>query len=420
MTTRAHLPLLPLVGLGAYLVAGIFYLFPSGTPQPADYLLLLTIVLTILFAWRRPPTDPRLYIAAGLFIAWITLVNATWFFLLPDYVFLTKTSFYLFNMLIFLFVIAVGNHDFERLRTVIWWACVLTLIFQLAYVELVYWGEGRRATGTFNNPNQLAYWTLLMMACLAVVKERTPLHVLDVLALGAGLYMTVLTQSRATSVAAAILVLMVVLVCRLDRRTGVLAAALLAAGLVFALVRGVPDVDVEDTAPITGLVERFEAAQDKEDTVWKRGYDRLFAHPHHLVLGAGEGAFARFAGEDDVARELHSSLGNLVLSYGVVGLLLFCALLYFVMAAAPWPSVAYFGPVMFYGMTHMGLRFSLFWVFLALVYTQARHYARGRRRRRRASRLPAFASPRRAAPASPLRARRRRLGVARRSAAKRG
>jgi hypothetical protein len=367
--------LLPFLGLGAYLITSIFYVFPSGTPQPADFLLLLTIVATALIAWRRLPNESGLYVAISLFIGWIVLVNGIWYFLDPDVRFLRKTSFYLFNAVVLLFVVAAGYHDFQRLKTVVWWACVIALLAQLFYLEFVFHGPGKRAMGTFNNPNQLGYWALVVMACLAVVKERSPLGLLDCLALGAGFYVVMLSLSKAASVSGMLLILLIVVFCKCQRGVGLLLAIALALGLSYQIAAG-------------GLVERFmgfEAVvnlnqrlsgigRSDDDDLMQRGYIRLIQNPQYLAFGAGEGAFDRLTqsakGHD---KEFHSTLGTILMSYGLVGLSLFGLLLFVIFGRAPLASIAYLAPVMLYSITHVGVRFSEFWVFLALVYAQARY-----------------------------------------------
>ena len=378
--------LLPFLGLSAYLVTSIFYIFPSGTPQPADFLLLFTIVATLLVAWRRAPNEPVLYIALALFSGWIVLVNVVWFFISPDFVFLKKTSFYLFNMMVFLFVITAGYHDFERLKVVVWWSCVIALLAQLFYLEFVFHGMGKRATGTFNNPNQLGYWALLLMACLAIVKERAPLRALDILALGAGFYVLMLSLSKAASISGMLLILLIIAFCRLQRASGLVLSVLLVLGLVFQTATG-------------GLVERFMSfeavanlehrlsgiGKQEDDSLFHRGYIRLIQHPQYLAFGAGEGGFERLSQEaEKQGKELHSTLGTILMSYGLIGLGLFVALVLVIFGRAPLASIAYLVPVMMYSVTHMGLRFSEFWVFLALVYAQARYGTWGR---------PALAAP---------------------------
>ena len=192
------------------------------------------------------------------------------------FVFLRKTSFYLYNAVVFLFVVAAGYHDWQRLKVVIWWSCVIALLAQLLYLEFLYIGEGKRATGTFNNPNQLGYWALLVMACLAVVKERNPLGILDVLALGAGFYVLMLALSKAAAISGMLLVLLIVAFCRLQRASGLVLSVALVLGVLYQIASG-------------GLVERFTSfelvanldhrlstiGQSEDDDLLHRGYVRL-------------------------------------------------------------------------------------------------------------------------------------------------
>ena len=99
----------PFCGLGAYLITSIFYVFPSGTPQPADYLLVLVLAAAVFGAWGRLPDDTMLHLVAGMFVGWIVLVNATWFLITGEVTFLKKTSFYIYNVIVLIFVIAAGD-----------------------------------------------------------------------------------------------------------------------------------------------------------------------------------------------------------------------------------------------------------------------------------------------------------------------
>ena len=381
-------PAWPFLGLGGYLIASIFYVFPSGTPQPADYLLVLVIATSILGVWGRLPDDPMLHLMAGLFVGWIVLVNATWFLITGDFTFLKKTSFYVYNLVVLIFVIAAGFHDWARLKKVVWWSCVIALLAQMGWLEL-FPAAARRATGTFNNPNQLGYWALLLMACLAVVKDREGLGPADLLALGAGFYVTALSLSKAASISAMVLLLFAGIACGLRRSAGVLLGIALALVLSFQIATGSAIDRIASLDPVDALVKRLQnIGQQRDDSVLARGYPRLIENPEYLAFGAGEGSFDRL-NEEGSNKEFHSTLGNLLMSYGVPGVALFATLLVVMCAAAP-KSVLYLIPIMLYGLTHMGLRFSLFWVFLGLVYAQGR-YAR-----------PVAADPARACRADPF------------------
>jgi hypothetical protein len=254
------------------------------------------------------------------------------------------------------------------------------LFFQVAYLEIAT-SVTKRAIGTFNNPNQMGYWALLVMTCLVLARERTRLGLLDVLALCAGMYATMLTLSKSAVISALLLLAVAVVGCGVRRHAGWLLGMLLAAGVVLQLSAGNLAERIASLDPVSAVMRDLSAIDDEGgEDIEKRGYQRLFLYPQYLIFGAGEGDFARFgtggrsrSGEMD--REFHSSLGNILLSYGIVGLMLFLALLVVVFVGAPWPSILYLLPSMLYGIAHNGLRFSLFWVFLGMVLAQARHGA---------------------------------------------
>ncbi len=109
------------------------------------------------------------------------------------------------------------------------------------------------------------------------------------------------------------------------------------------------------------------------------------------MVGAGEGATWRFSGSFANPhigdREMHSTLGTVLFSYGAVGFALFAVTMALIFRPAPWAHILYSLPIWAYGVTHQGLRFATFWVFFALVFGTA-HYLAGSR--------PAEAAPGRA------------------------
>ena len=153
----------------------------------------------------------------GLFLAWVVLVNSVWFVLIGDYTFLRKTSFYIYNAAIMLFIVSLGIHDYDRLRK----GCLLVVhrcpSDELFYLEFIYTGAKMRSLGTFNNPNQMGYWGLLMLACIGVARRREPLRMLDAAALAMGCYVIAQTLSRAATAAGLLMALAVALSGRWQR-----------------------------------------------------------------------------------------------------------------------------------------------------------------------------------------------------------
>jgi hypothetical protein len=375
---RLNASSIPFWGISSYLMTSMFYVWSSGLPQPGDFLLLFFIAAALLWSWSRVPEEPLLYVMLGILLVWITTINVIWFLVLGDYTFLRKTTFYYFNAVVVFFVVVIGFHDYERLRRCVWWSCIIALVIQLVYTQaLAGWLSGRD-TGTFNNPNQLAYWALLILACLAVVKGREPLGFIDISALLIALYFPLVAASRAGTASVALIIVIIALTRRWHVSTASVGAAVVAIGLLTeATIGGIAGrvSSIESiSASASMLAHRIEYAENQGlHSLMKRGYDRLLAYPEYLVLGAGEGAFER---TNASGKEFHSSMGTLLLSYGIVGLTLFAAMLLVVFRKAPLRNWLYMAPIVTFGMTHQGLRFSEFWIFLGLVYAHSQYSGR--------------------------------------------
>ena len=114
---------------------------------------------------------------------------------------------------------------------------------------------------------------------------------------------------------------------------------------------------------------RSLVAGGKFDSIGEeRNYDRIVAFPEYTIVGAGEGHLERFYPYNK--NEIHSSFGNLLFAYGIPGMTLFVVLLFSLLRNSPLPVwFVVSGPIV-YSLTHMGLRTTLFWIFLSLVWFQ--------------------------------------------------
>jgi hypothetical protein len=80
---------------------------------------------------------------------------------------------------------------------------------------------------------------------------------------------------------------------------------------------------------------------------------------------------------------MHSTFGTVLFAYGIPGLALFVTLLAVIFWRAPLAHALYSLPIWAYGITHQGLRDTMLWVFLGLVFGLA-HYGRSSDRQRAA------------------------------------
>jgi hypothetical protein len=166
----------------------------------------------------------------------------------------------------------------------------------------------------------------------------------------------------------------------MQRASAVVLSVLLVLGLVFQIATGGLVERFRNFEAVSNLEHRLSGiGKQEDDSLFHRGYIRLIQNPQYLAFGAGEGGFERLTQDaEKQGKELHSTLGTILMSYGLIGLGLFAALMLVIFGRAPLVSIAYLVPVMMYSITHMGLRFSEFWVFLGLVYAQSRFGTWGR------------------------------------------
>lgn len=361
-----------------YLVASSFYVFEPGLPQPADVLMAFLVVVLATGFIVKPAIHKDLVLFGLLFVGYVTLVNLFWYSQYQMKSFWLSPLYYAYDFGAMMVVLSLIRAFRERFVTVCQVALATAIVLEIVALFLSP-GDTYRSIGTFNNPNQLGYWALLIGACTLVLQRDQKLSLLNLAVLcGAG-YLTMASLSKAAMLSFALLLSLALVCQRLTLPTRAALVGVVLGGTAIALVQ-TSMVDQLMTQGVTGKVaHRFESlGKHGDDSMGGRGYDRIWRYPEHLVFGAGEGAGWRFAGPINPrqsAKEMHSTLGTVLFSYGIVGFSLFLALLAVVFRRAPLAHMLYSLPIWAYGMTHQGLRESMLWVFLGMVFGLA-HYAR--------------------------------------------
>lgn len=365
-----------LFGWFVYLTSVPFYVFKSGNPQPADFLMALLLLTLALGMVIRIPIHRSLYLSSTIFLTIVVLVNLGWWSVHQEAIFLMSPLFYIYNFGILVFVLSLFKAFGEETVLKITAAGILTALF-LEFAIMVFMPQFKniRGIGTFTNPNQLGYWSLLTGACWLAVRSRYRTSFLDVLVMAVLIYLAGLSLSKAAMISLFLLCIMAIGLKGMDGKSGLTVgvATLLLLPVLFMspdIIQSRLDRFLEQDSAARVVTRLEQVGSDNDDNAAGRGYDRIWLYPQYLVTGAGEGAYRRFS-EDYDNMEMHSSWGTLLFSYGVAGTLAFLAMLWSIFGRAAWQLRLYFIPVVLYGLTHQGLRFSLLWVFLGLVIAQA-------------------------------------------------
>jgi hypothetical protein len=266
-------------------------------------------------------------------------------------------------------VVSLAKAFRGRFITVFQLAIVVALVFEVVAL-LVLPRSSIRSVGTFNNPNQLGYWGLVVGVCWLLLKRDEKLTAIDVLVLCVAGYVSAESLSKAAMLSFTALFALGVFFQRLTRSAKLMLLAMIFVGTSTVLL----NPHTVDRFFEVDIVKRVDKrlgtlGQQGDDSLAGRGYDRIWRHPEHLIFGAGEGALDRFSKDPlKQGKEMHSTLGTVFFSYGVIGFSLFCALLLTVFRQAPVAHRLYSLPIWSYGMTHQGLRDTMLWILLGLVF----------------------------------------------------
>ncbi|MCG5495460.1 hypothetical protein [Ectothiorhodospira variabilis] len=349
------------------------YILPSGNPQPSDFLLFLTGLVVIFFHWNRLSGIHLLWPMLVLTI-WVGIVSAAWSIAYPFGSFDRYPLFYLFN---FVFMLAFVN-IYISLKTpdvvfsrVIEMALIVSgvgVIISIVAPSLLLASESVRITGFFNNPNQLAYYSLCMMGALIVLNDGALGRRLSTLLSISSGVIGVFAAASLGAMAGLVFLLLAIMLANWSSLSRVFNAMF---GVLFVLTLFF-GFDLYTEGAIS---DRFDARMARlevkvESIESERKYDRILAYPEYWMFGAGEGSTERFQGYE--RGEIHSTFGNILFSYGVIGLLLLCVLLFKSLRQAPWYVWLVMAAPLTYSMTHMGLRFTAFWFLVALILVKYR------------------------------------------------
>jgi hypothetical protein len=332
-----------------------FYVFRSGLPQPGDVIMavLLVVLLPILGVGVKETLRGPIR-AAVWFVVYVALVGAVFSAIQREGSFRPafQSVYYLYNCLVLTACISLYSWFGDRFLRITLISVVISLLLQLGMAVAVGAQTVGRDIGSFNNPNQLGYYAILSVTIILILTRRVPMRAsLQAMVVIAGVYLAALSLSKAALSGVALLLILVFV-----RNPAVTFGLMAMVPLLYFLV---------DLTPLMERVHTRIFTPQPDDTLATRGYDRLLNYPEYLVFGAGEADWARFESQAGLF-EIHSSLGTLLFCYGVVGTSLFVAIIWAIYRCAGCRLVLYLLPIFLYSLTHQGLRFTLFWVALAV------------------------------------------------------
>jgi hypothetical protein len=356
-----------------FLLVNPFYLFDSGLPQPADILLAIGIVIFILSGEIKKTYKIKIVKLFLRLILLITFINVFYFCyftnLGQENNMYLAAAFYIFNFLFFQIIISLLEFsNNKKTIDIISLFIIISLSIQTMLAFLGIQGGVKeevtsRATIFFNNPNQLGYYSLLMLSLFAALPSKyRSMKSTMLLTLVLSFYLIMYSGSRAALVGTVLLGgIMIYKEGFKIKLSSIFLISVIILMVPFILKTDFIQKKIE-TMEVRG--ERFDNTNISEAQI--RGYDRFWLYPEYIFYGAGEGKNDRFKSFHQL--EMHSGIGTILFSYGILGLFFFMVIVYEAIRQKIIINLLLILPIIVYNLTHFGLRDSLFWALLATIY----------------------------------------------------
>lgn len=312
-----------------------FYIFPSGSIGLADISLMLCFLLLLYSRNLDKSLLPTLKqdVLLYLFLGFVIVINSIYGILNQNREFFKYSLFWLYNVCAIWAFRELYNLFGDRFLRQLNHVIKLNIITQL----LIYLsGQGRflheywgaiRYMGTFNDPNQLAFFLFLMVllaylyAC--TVKDKTfPIFYLLIIPVLLATKSTGILLGFLSFTGLAILYVLYRIAARYHISKKLLGTAMILAVILFSIflikIWPADDFDVKnlDYTMISRIQEKLWKISHG-GLIWDRGMEKLVLYPQYLLFGAGEGGFARFTLASQV-NEIHCCLFSVLFCYGIL------------------------------------------------------------------------------------------------------
>ena len=320
-----------------YWVLKSFYTGASGGLQIGDFVFCASFaVFAVQNAHKLVKLDGPSELLKkdrllGLFIAFVAFINVAYWLYYGDTGLLLAVAYFVFNLLnVIEFRWLVHQKNFMRNFVAANFLCILIQV-GVYFSGYGRWYDGVRYMGTFNDPNQLAFFVMSRFFILFVIynhlksgDRKEKIGVFAAFALT--LFLIVQAASTGMLLGTAVFAALWLIYTFAKDKSAKKLFVLVGIFFVGMVVLSVDEVKLfnfsflEGTSLFERLTEKINEMGGNsgfEGYIIDRNLQAFFEKTYYILWGAGEGAFGRFT---DVAKlgELHSTILGLLFYYGIV------------------------------------------------------------------------------------------------------
>lgn len=353
-----------------YLTTSYFYLLPTGLPQFSDAIMALGMLIVFVALFMADGLRlTKTHFLSIAFAAWTFTINIVHYVFHSDVIFFLSSLYYVYNVGIFIFITILFRYAPQRAWYITYVAIAASVVIEIVYAYFFPNLENGRVQGSFHNPNQLAYWALFSACIMILLRSYSKFRWYDLAIFFGFAFIQSLAISKAGLIAFGILALSLPFMRTMPNSFRVFF-------FMISLVIGIFSINhMSDLVRIATQVENVSnvlnrldnIGREADDSLQWRGYYRIAEYPEYVFIGAGEGGYERFQDTPQPV-EIHSSIINIIFSYGIMGTIIFGLFLFSLIKNSPKYFIVVLFVMMLNGLTHQNMRFSHFWIVLGVAY----------------------------------------------------
>lgn len=347
------------------------YIFSSGGVQISHGLLIIACVWYLLTTKViKPPGWNELAI-----VCVVALISELAYGINEQELGIINAVYFIYNLVIFtaLYDMFSRYQSYTSIVTKgVVSACIVAFCgLLISGLDLQGAAISSRAIGTFNNPNQLGHFSCLLFSILVLLTLTGHLNKLVMLAAGAVcVVMAAASLSKAAMVAIGLPFLAIMFVIFDTKKAVLVSSVTLFSALGYVWLLGDSPIDIERFLAYQRL---SEIGSDHDDNLASRGYFLLGSRDIEFMdylVGLSYNGVLRVNYGD----EIHSTFAFVFGTYGVIAgfayLILLTKWLVSIKLKFSWIGVVCIVcPVFLFGITHTGVRFTFFYILLALSFS---------------------------------------------------
>ena len=365
--------------LASYIITKPFYLWSSGLPQISDFVLLVAFMIILFVVDKKTiyqvVKENKLFF---LFLLFVVIINVFYSIYYGENDFLLHMLYYIFDALgIIVFVVTYKKIDTSKRILSNSFKISILIQFLIFFLQIGRYYLSTRYMGTFNDPNQFAYYCFLSFGFIYLLDlGNSKKRKVDILFLFISLILIYNSASAGMLFGMGIFIILylIPLVKKLLinlRRYSIFLALLslcLAVGfLSFFVFEEEIHFDLFDNIAISRVQNKLNNATGNNSiTLWEeRGYDRFYHYPYYSIFGFGEGAYWRLE-KTYHQNELHGTIPSILFCYGFVPTVFITIWFIKKLKKQRWETMCIYLALLLESFTLINSRQVLFWVIFAI------------------------------------------------------